>query len=114
MIYEHMSGLTQTLIASVSGNNITAESVSTILDINRKTAQAAKRKRKQYNTSKIYIPLLTPPSIKRIKFSQPILSTLLSWLESNTTLSSKQSNVVTYMEDGIMVNHQLHYRTVSL
>jgi hypothetical protein len=42
------------------------------------------------------------------------LQTLHSWLENYTTPSSKQDNVVSYVENGVSVSHQLHYRTVSL
>jgi hypothetical protein len=98
----------------VSGNNISANTVAEILEINRKTAQRAKRKRLHYESSNGSVLFLTPPTISRLRLP-PIFAILVEeWIESHTVPSSKVGNIVTYEDNGITKTHQLHYRTTSI
>jgi hypothetical protein len=111
---EHQSGLVQAIIASLSGFNVSANNVATTLNINRKTAQKAKRKRLQFETAASYIPLLSPSAISRIRIPTIFATFISDWIEHNTTPSSKVENVIKYVENGISKIHQLHYRTVPI
>ena len=113
--YKHQSGVTQALIASVSGNNISAVEIAIVLNIYKRTVQKARRKRKEYDESESYVPLITPSNIKRIRISPAIQLIIVKWVEFNTTPSTKQENIIiTWTENGVPKQHVLHYRTVSL
>lgn len=102
------------MVASVSGTNIPAYKIAEELQINRRTAEKGKKKRKKYDQAEDYISLIIPATIKRIRIAPSIQLVIIDWIEQNTVPSTKQENIVTWTENGIKKQHALHYRCVSL
>jgi len=112
--HEHQSGLLRTLVASVSGNNISNIQLVKALGIHRTTVSPAKRRRLTWNTSETYISLHIKPTIHRIRVSKEVTEAIQNWMKHVFTPSSNSSNVIRHTtQDGVVEYEVKHWRTDS-
>jgi hypothetical protein len=82
--------------------------------VDRRTVSKALQKRQRYDSAASYTSLLTPAAVKRIRINPTINNIIADWIERNTTPSTKQSNVIKFLDNNVEKEHILHYRTLSI
>jgi hypothetical protein len=107
---EHLNGLFQAVVASCCGDNISGRRLAQVLEIDNRTANKAKKKRRKYDANPTG-HLLIAPKLTKDKISFETKQMVDKFICENIQPSSSAKNVVKKKTKGKVEMKAKHWRT---
>jgi hypothetical protein len=111
---EHLSGLFQAIVACCAGGNVSTNALAKTLDVDKKTARKAMKKRHKYEENQPHSHMLIQPSLTKDKIETATINLVQQFISEHLTPSSSTKNVVKKKSKGKVEMKAKHWRTISI